>query len=490
LSFLSVSKELFKMRFSVALKFGDTGGYIKPEHLYSAVHSFVLVNGAKDGLRMYTVGNDMKRAFYLTDRSNKSILNRDFVLIMPAMDSEHKRQLVFCLENSTIEYGHFEAVPVLDSEINKAVAEPKPKAVAEPKPKAVAELKHNAHKTLVSKTPKDVLMIREYAALHGKTKTKADILDLLARLQNAIVKGEIRRTSPYANEINHIQDELLGLVSLCGKTEQSKVEIEIKDYALKQYREISRKFAVNPETDIVVTYNRLAERKNVKTKARVLKKRAEKLPQTHILEFIEDNINAQIIDNRKMELIKTPLNGIVSSVDFSHEKFVPIQFTGKWGKLIGNPAKPFTMMTYAKPGQGKSTLNLEFAGYLSKTHKKKVLYVSDEERLGYTLQEKIKRLGIANENLFVTGALPSKIDYDFVFIDSVNSMKLEPEDLKQLKEEHPKVSFIYIFQATKDGNFRGGQAYSHDVDVVIEAKNGEASTEKSRFGGNGTVKIF
>jgi len=35
------------------------------------------------------------------------------------------------------------------------------------------------------------------------------------------------------------------------------------------------------------------------------------------------------------------------------------------------------------------------------------------------------------------------------------------------------------FQATKDGNFRGGPTYSHDVDVVIEAKNGEASTEKS-----------
>jgi hypothetical protein len=199
------------------------------------------------------------------------------------------------------------------------------------------------------------------------------------------------------------------------------------------------------------------------------------------------------LESKKQEKNKNILSShenILSSVDFSHEKFKPIQFTGKWEKLIGNPAKPFTMMTYAKPGQGKSTLNLEFAGYLSKTHKKKVLYVSDEERLGYTLQEKIKRLDIANENLFVTGALPSKIDYDFVFIDSVNSMKLEPEDLKQLKEKHPKVSFIYIFQATKDGNFRGGQAYSHDVDVVIEAKNGEASTEKSRFGGNGTVKIF
>ena len=49
---------------------------------------------------------------------------------------------------------------------------------------------------------------------------------------------------------------------------------------------------------------------------------------------------------------------------------------------------------------------------------------------------------------------------------------------------------MYVFQATKDGNFKGSNEFAHDVDVVIEVDNGIAFTEKSRFGGNGEIKVY
>jgi len=54
----------------------------------------------------------------------------------------------------------------------------------------------------------------------------------------------------------------------------------------------------------------------------------------------------------------------------------------------------------------------------------------------------------------------------------------------------PKIGFIYVFQSTKNGNFKGSQEYSYDVDVVIETDQGIAKTEKSRFGGSGEVKVW
>ncbi len=90
----------------------------------------------------------------------------------------------------------------------------------------------------------------------------------------------------------------------------------------------------------------------------------------------------------------------------------------------------------------------------------------------------------------VDSLLDDYIYFVFVFYDSVNSLKLSPEELEEIRENNPKTSFIYVFQATKDGNFKGAQEYSHDVDVLIELKDGVAYTEKSRFGGNGEMKVF
>ena len=98
---------------------------------------------------------------------------------------------------------------------------------------------------------------------------------------------------------------------------------------------------------------------------------------------------------------------------------------------------------------------------------------------------------VKHPNLFVSDYLPNDLSqYDFVFIDSVNKMELQPNDLDELKANNPAVSFIYIFQTTKEGNFRGANSFQHDVDVVIEVPQKGKATQNGRFNQGGEMQIF
>ena len=69
-------------------------------------------------------------------------------------------------------------------------------------------------------------------------------------------------------------------------------------------------------------------------------------------------------------------------------------------------------------------------------------------------------------------------------------MELQPNDLEALKEKFPNVSFIYVFQTTKEGNFRGSNHFQHDVDVVIEVSEKGRATQNGRFNQGGEMYIF
>ncbi len=79
-------------------------------------------------------------------------------------------------------------------------------------------------------------------------------------------------------------------------------------------------------------------------------------------------------------------------------------------------------------------------------------------------------------------------DYDFVFIDSVSKAGMEREDLVQLKRSHPRTSFVFIFHSTKQGQFRGGNALAHEVDVIIEVEPGLVKAS-GRFHAGGELRL-
>lgn len=178
----------------------------------------------------------------------------------------------------------------------------------------------------------------------------------------------------------------------------------------------------------------------------------------------------------------------MNSCDFMRERFTCIELTGKWRKLIGRPQDDAKIMFYGKPGNGKSTLAIQFAAYVSRTLGYKTLYVTSEEAFSYTFQEKLQRLNAANPNLTITGEFPADVSpYKFIFIDSVNHSRMSPEDVANLPQGK---FYVYVFQTTKGGQFRGSQEYLHDVDAEIRVENGKAVAGKNRFGGYEEIEVF
>jgi hypothetical protein len=181
---------------------------------------------------------------------------------------------------------------------------------------------------------------------------------------------------------------------------------------------------------------------------------------------------------------------VVSSLELQKAVFKHMGFTGIWKKIIGDPEEPFHVMIYGPGGKGKSTFGIKFATYLSKDLNRQVLYVADEEKISDKLKDKLQRFNAYNKNLSVTGKMLEKLKgFDIVFLDSVTSMGMEPEDFETIQEQNPRISFIYILQTNKQGSFYGKKKWEHLCDVVLRFEDGTVNVEKNRFGLIGDFRV-
>lgn len=188
--------------------------------------------------------------------------------------------------------------------------------------------------------------------------------------------------------------------------------------------------------------------------------------------------------------------GIMSAGQLLRYKYDEVPFTGEWLAFIGRPSVKFHAMIYGRPKQGKSILSVKWAKYLSENFGR-VLYVASEEGFSKTLQKKVAEFAMDNQNLDFANfrdfeQIKSAVNagnYKFVFIDSVNFIKITPEDVEDIKAENPTTAFITIQQATKSGQFRGSQEFAHNCDVVIRVENGIAY-QQGRFAEHTEMAIF
>lgn len=186
--------------------------------------------------------------------------------------------------------------------------------------------------------------------------------------------------------------------------------------------------------------------------------------------------------------------GKVNSMELKNMNFKNMGLKGKYAQLMGDPVEPCSIMIYGEPGSGKSTIVIDIAKTFASDYNKKIAFVAKEEGIGSTIQEKFKRLNAFHPNIDIyENHLPERINnYDFIIIDSVNEMGISYDELCKLNEQGKQngVSFIYLFKSTKNGSFRGSQEFEHLVQVSLKVAGGIASTQKSRFGGHGSVRIF
>lgn len=397
-------------------------------------------------------------------------------------------------------------------------AKPAPATKKAPEKKAAAE-KEEYDSEDVEHIDTDVQFIKRYATMHGKVKSQAQILTLIHSLQKAILERRIKKDSPYAKEIELMQNQLIGCYEKMG----DMAEIKIDSKNLKRYLQIAHSQEGMLSVALLKAYVALNGKRDVKDKAERLFNRikkaveqgkitksdkyANKLNEAFgtLKNYIDGNPALLTINKTQLNGLmgilgedlfqKKSLNGydddngmIVSSGELLAMDFQTIGLKGKYKELIGDPSVGFTAMVYGLPKSGKSTMCLDFANYLA-AHHGKVLFCAVEEGFGYTLKEKIERLKAHHSNLYITDRVPENIsDFDFVFIDSVSKAGMDVNDIDQIRKLHPSTSFIFIYHTTKEGKFKGVNEHAHEVDVIVQVDKGKA-TSTGRFNAGGSMDI-
>ncbi len=405
----------------------------------------------------------------------------------------------------------------------------KPSTKQEPQ---VAKKRDEDPASPVERIDEAVRFIKRVVLMNGKTKTIDQIRNYLNSLQKAIIEKRIRKTSPYAAQIEEIQEAVVRLYN----NMKEPAPITLSKAKLEELQAIANSEKVRLSVSYMKRYISLQGKKIDKEKAKKLhqligtavnaRKIAASDPYMKKIKLVQSSLKTFIAFAKKNDTLHihdAVLNGIhealdgcdcvecgdslegcgcqslngpeqkptiMNSVDFASLQFDTLGFTGKWLDLIGDPSRNFTAMVFGLPKMGKSYLCIDFAGYLARHHGK-VLYVAKEEGLDYTLQQKLNDKNVKHSNLDVSSVLPGDLNkYDFIFLDSVTKLGLSADDLTRLKAMYPSKSFIFIFQATKNGKFRGENTFQHDVDVVIEVPERGKAVQMGRFNQGGEINIF
>jgi hypothetical protein len=388
-----------------------------------------------------------------------------------------------------------ESIKQNEKEFKNAAKQVKEGEKKEPKPDPYASA------TPVEALSPEVKLIKRVITLQGKTMKKANAdtknnpRTILNALQRAILSKQIRKTSKYADEVMYAQDALIRIVNgaLSGALSNSDV-INLVRY--DDLVKVANSEVVSETAKIASQFIKIQEKEGKQKEAENLLKRIDKSGEKGeeidgMKKALKNYVEGKTSKLKASEQVLKGLHGIVdvnfesgevvNSTTIEGKNFDTLDFHGRWEGFFGKPSPDFKFMFYGKPGNGKSTFALQFAGYLSKELGKSVLYVANEEGFGYTLQEKVKRLNVANSNLYLCDSVPEDLSqFDVVFLDSVNNLGLEPEDLKAMPAGK---AYVYIFQTTKDGNYMGKQEFAHDVDAVVRVENFNAYKDKNRYGG-------
>lgn len=387
----------------------------------------------------------------------------------------------------------------------------------------------------VERIREEIRFIKRYVGLHNKTKSPSTILSFIKGLQRAIVQKLIRKTSPYAKEIQMIQDKLVNLYN----SMKGERKIELNDNDLKKLVVIAGGEQVYPSIGIIRRYIGIQGKEIEHDKIELFQKQIETAlkkekvgaddPYRDKVQAIHNTIK-KVKAGNTVQIGKAELNGlegivkacgcksttrrhyagknrtsqssrksnnralsgVLTAEEMASRTFEMLELKPDYAALIGRPAKNFSMMLHGEPNAGKTTFLLKFSKYLAENFGK-VLYITSEEFSASTMTAKVNEiLSPFPSNLFFYDKL-TDLDlsgYDFIVLDSVNDLGLRIQDFKALRKEHPHAAFIIILQHTKDGSYRGGKDWEHEVEIAGEVVNGTVTIYRNRYGVKGTINFF
>ena len=193
-------------------------------------------------------------------------------------------------------------------------------------------------------------------------------------------------------------------------------------------------------------------------------------------------------DVSDVNLTSVKSDKIINSCDLKKMDFKVLDFRGRWNEFFGYPSHNFHCIVHGMPGEGKSTFAIQFAKYLAENIGR-VMYVSGEEGFTKTLKDKFinndgisRYIDIADLRTFDDFMKNVPYDlYNFIFIDSLDNMRIDASKMKIIRERYKNSALITISQSTKDGKMKGSQELVHDCDMSVVVENGIAKTDKNRF---------
>ena len=194
------------------------------------------------------------------------------------------------------------------------------------------------------------------------------------------------------------------------------------------------------------------------------------------------------IDNEVEPQKEIHLPAIITSTDLVKMEFGSLPFTSEWSDIFGEPSVNFHCAIHGIAGQGKSTFAIQFANYLAQGFGR-VLYIAAEEGFERTLKDKFLNNNAASDSLHVANfrnyehinRLVQPGYYKFIFIDSLDRLKINAQKLNMIRHRYKDAALITISQATKAGQMRGSYEIAHDSDIVVAVRSGVAVTTKNRF---------
>lgn len=176
-------------------------------------------------------------------------------------------------------------------------------------------------------------------------------------------------------------------------------------------------------------------------------------------------------------------------------KFETMPFQDKWKASFGMPQLGGAWLSFGRPSQGKTSLNMQLAKYLTRFGK--VAYNSYEEGVSKSFQDAIIRNNmrdVAKNFIILEGEsvedlherLCKRRAPRIIFMDSIQHARLTKAQYTFLKESHPNKLFIYTSHAR--GNQPKGEVADfiyYDVDVKIFTKGFRAFPEGRLSGDDG-----
>lgn len=190
---------------------------------------------------------------------------------------------------------------------------------------------------------------------------------------------------------------------------------------------------------------------------------------------------------------KQKKEGRYSAADIMNMEFEKMMLPPEWARLFPDAPEKLHLAFMGKPKNGKSMSACQWGAVVGKG--KKVLYNFADQGVSASTKKILSISGLAKSSTLVVtssrtlDALEQDIKDerpDYVFVDMINNYidndGATPQEFEnRFIHGYPDISFSLIFEATKTGDFKGDQKWTHIVDQLITVED-YVMFSKGRYG--------